>query len=70
MGIVIPRELRREAKLKLGDKVVVEKDATGVILVYPKGSTTKRPSITPEFLEWLNNFNKRYSKALSVLARS
>lgn len=68
-GVVIPKELRKQAKIKPGDKVLLERDVSGAIVIYPKGKVTRRSSITPEFLDWLKSFNKRYSKTLSELAR-
>ncbi len=69
IGVVIPQRLRKELGFKPGDKIVVEKEITGQgLFLTKKGKGSQRSSITPEFMNWLNQFNKRYSRALKELA--
>lgn len=69
-GVIIPYELREEAGLKLGDSVSVDYMPGGQALsISKKGEGGTSPSITPEFYDWLNKFNKKYKKALTELAK-
>lgn len=71
VGIVIPQPLRRKIGLKPGDRVEVDEGVYHDEVVIRKNGhqKVKRSSITPEFLEWLESFNKRYSSALRELAQ-
>ena len=69
VGIIIPQPLRRQIRLRPGEKVVVEVDvAAREIVVRRKGSISMRSSVTPEFYQWLEKFNQRYAGALRELA--
>lgn len=68
IGVVIPRILQKDSPFKIGDKVIVEKDPVSESFIVSKKTKAKNISITPEFLTWLNRFNKRYKDALAELA--
>lgn len=69
VGVVIPKIIRNQLGIKLGDQIVVEPDISGHGAVLRKnGKLAKSSSVTPEFLSWLETFNKRYGRALKELA--
>lgn len=69
VGIVIPKALRRQLGINPGDQIVVEPDASGHAAVLRKnGKLAKSSSVTPEFLSWLETFDKQYGRALKELA--
>lgn len=68
--ITIPRESLAELKLKEGSEVFVDTDPhSQAITILPRAKKTHRSAITPEFLKWLESFNKQYGPALKELAR-
>jgi len=69
VGVVIPKEVKKKLGLKKGSKVIVgvTQDNKGMVISKPEGA--KSSSITPEFLEWLDAFNKEYGPALQELAK-
>lgn len=71
VGVVIPQPLRRKIGLKPGDKVEINEGSYHDEVVIRKNGkiSAKRSSITPEFMSWLESFNKRYSSALRELAK-
>ena len=70
VGVVIPQPLRRKIGLKPGDKVEVEEGAYHEEVVIRKnGTKVNRSTVTPEFMSWLEGFNKKYSSALRELAK-
>ena len=71
VGVVIPQPLRRKIGLKLGDKVEVDEGSYHDEVVIRKNGKkiANRSTITPEFISWLEGFNKRYSAALKELAK-
>lgn len=69
VGMVIPQPLRKQIGIKAGTKLDVQLDASGhAFIVHLVGPRTNISSITPEFKDWLDKFNKRYFKALKELA--
>lgn len=69
-GVIIPKQLRLQTNIELGDLVVLEQDQTGhAVIIHKKGKTTTPHPVTPEFLSWLNGFNKRYGSALKELSQ-
>lgn len=67
--IAVPKEIRKRMGLKKGSKVVLELGTDGKTLMISKaGVGSKVSSITPEFLDWLKSFNKKYGPALRELA--
>lgn len=68
-GIILPRELMKEAGIKTGSIVELEKDAMGKgFFVSKKGKKTIRSSITPHFLGVVEKVNKQYASALQTIA--
>ena len=68
LGVTLPRFFVKALKLKAGQKVVVDANPT-LDLFQLKTKTGKISSITPEFVSWMNSFNKKYSKSLKELAK-
>jgi len=71
LAVTLPASFVKEKKLKAGQKVIVRQDLEiDAVVIAPEGSPIKKSSgITPEFLEWLEKFNKKYKTALSELAK-
>lgn len=71
IGVIIPQPLRRKIGLKLGDKVEVNEGSYHDEVIIRKNGkkALARSTITPEFVSWLESFNKRYSSALKELAQ-
>jgi putative addiction module antidote len=69
-GVILPKEVREEAGLKLGDNVAIaySSQEEGVVIGKQENKKNNSP-ITPEFHDWLKRFNKRHKKALSELAK-
>ena len=68
IGVIIPQPLAQNT-LKPGDIVYMDKDAVSNTFFINKAEKGGFSSITPEFLSWLNKFNKKYKNALSELAK-
>ncbi len=68
IGVVIPQALQR-GNLKAGDRVFIEVDPMSNSYIVNLKQDVKRPSLTPEFLQWLTAFNKKYKTALTELAK-
>ena len=68
VGVIIPKSLQENDRLKPGDKVSVDRDKISGSFVVSKNGSKKQSSITPEFVRILENINKRYGKALQDLA--
>ena len=68
--VAIPSEVKKKAGIKTGSDVIVDVASDGrTILISKVGNKKKVSSITPEFLEWLEAFNKEYGPALQELAK-
>lgn len=68
--VTIPKEYLKQLNLKNGSEVIVEQDLEGeIIMISRKKSKKKSSKISPEFLKWLDSFNKKYAPALKELAR-
>ena len=71
-AVTIPRDFAAEAKFHAGDNVVVEGDIASETLMIRKQDVSKdttKAGLTPEFVSWLDGFNKKYKKALTDLAK-
>jgi putative addiction module antidote len=70
VAVTIPKEYLKDLNLKDGSEVLVEQDSeAGVIMISRKNSKKTSSKISPEFLTWLDSFNKKYGPALKELAR-
>jgi putative addiction module antidote len=70
VAVTIPKEFLHDLNLRDGSEVVVEKNSeTGEIIIARKTEVKTSSRITPEFLVWLNSFNKKYGPALKELAK-
>lgn len=70
VAVTIPKEFMRDLNLRAGSEVIVEKNTeTGEIIISRKKNVKTSSRITPEFLTWLNSFNKKYGPALKELAK-
>lgn len=69
VGITIPKKILKEAGLKNGSSVYVEKDPNGKTIYITQKEKVFNSSITPDFLGILEKVNKRYDPALRKLAK-
>lgn len=73
VAVTIPKQLLEQLNLKEGSEVWLEKTTDSNALVISDKKKTKeaktRISITPEFMKWLEGFNKQYGAALKELAK-
>ncbi len=68
IGVVIPAEIRKRAKLSKGSKINFEVAPDGRVILSRVGAKYNKSSITPEFLEIVKRVNQRYAKAFKELA--
>ncbi|HSW88177.1 MAG TPA: AbrB/MazE/SpoVT family DNA-binding domain-containing protein [Candidatus Saccharimonadales bacterium] len=69
-AVTIPKAFVDELQLQIGEKVRVDADVQSEILTMQRAETSvKRGDITPEFLSWLEKFNKKYKHVLTELAK-
>lgn len=66
--VAIPSEVKKKTGIKSGSEVVVSATTGGTIFISRADNKGERSSITPEFLRWLDEFNKEYGPALKKLA--
>lgn len=70
IAVTIPKEYLNSLRLKEGSSVVVEQDPeAGIITISHKKAAKPISKVSPEFLTWLNSFNKKYGPALKELAK-
>ena len=72
-GVVmtVPQRILEAFNLRAGSQVQVDEDYdSGLFVVSPKQIKPKKSSsLNPEFLKWLEGFNKEYGSALKQLAK-
>lgn len=66
-AVTIPKDFLREAKIKIGDKVLVEPDPTAKILTIK--SKVKTVLLSEEFGNWSDKFVNKYLPLLKELAK-
>lgn len=67
--VAIPPEVRKRTGLKTGSNIIVDVAADSkTVIIAEVGSKGNKSFITPNFLNWLNDFNKEYGSALQELA--
>ena len=67
--VAIPPEVKKRTGLKTGSNIVVDVASDGkTVVITEVGSKAAKSFITPNFLNWLDNFNKEYGSALQELA--
>lgn len=70
VAVTIPKEYLNNLNLRDGSEVIVEQDPeAGVLIISRKKSVKSFSRISPEFLNWLDSFNKKYCPALKELAK-
>lgn len=71
LAVTLPANFVKDRNIKAGQRVIVRQDLEAdSLVVAPSGSSIKKASgITPEFLSWLEKFNKKYKTALTELAK-
>lgn len=73
VAVTIPKQLLEQLNLKEGSEVWLEKVTDSNALVISDKKKIKeakaKTSITPEFMKWLEGFNKQYGIALKELAK-
>lgn len=67
LAITLPTQFVKNRKLKAGQKVFVDAN-TDPEMIHVSIGKKPIPSITPEFKQWLEAFNKKYKDALTELA--
>lgn len=75
--VALPKDLMKDLKFKKGQKVTVSKlqDEEAIVIkkLIAKGAKTKdlriKPSLTPEFKQWLDQFVVEYKDVLQDLAK-
>ena len=69
-AITIPKSFIQDAGLTYGQPLEVDVDADSEVLRIRKSSSAKgKDTITPEFVDWLEKFNKKYKHVLTELAK-
>lgn len=68
-GVTIPKNILKEAGLKNGSRVYVEKDPNGKTIYVTQKERLFSSTITPDFLVALDKVNKKYRAALKKLAK-
>jgi len=71
LAITLPSNFVNDKKIKAGQKILVRQDLeVDALVVATSGSLFRKASgITPDFLDWLEKFNKKYKKPLTELAK-
>lgn len=71
LAITLPSSFVNDKKIKAGQKILVRQDlGADVLVVATSGSLSGKASgITPDFLDWLEKFNKKYKIPLTELAK-
>lgn len=70
VAVTIPKEYLKDLNLRDGSEVVVEQNTeSGVIIISRKDGAKPFSRLSPEFLNWLDPFNKKYGPALKELAK-
>lgn len=59
IGIIIPKNVLKEKNIKVGDNVQVSIEST---------KNVRKTSLTPQFLEWVDNYIESNRPALVELA--
>lgn len=68
--VAIPAEAKKKTGIKRGVAVVINISSDGQTILISKAKNKKENTpLTPEFFEWLENFNKEYGSALKELAK-
>ena len=71
LAITLPANFVKDKKIKAGQKILVRQDMQVDALVVASSNALfkKASGITPDFLDWLEKFNKKYKTALTELAK-
>ena len=67
-GVVIPKAIRQELGIRVGENVSLNTNGNKIVIVNPK-KTTSRLKITPHFLKIIERVNKQYGQALQEIAK-
>lgn len=69
-AITIPKSFLQDAALSYGQPLEVDIDSDSEVITIRKSTATKgKDNITPEFVDWLDKFNKKYKHVLTELAK-
>lgn len=71
LAVTLPSGFVKDKKLKAGQKVIVRQDieVDALVVASLESPIKKSSGITPEFLDWLEKFNKKYKSALTELSK-
>ncbi|HSX49031.1 MAG TPA: hypothetical protein VLE44_02120 [Candidatus Saccharimonadales bacterium] len=67
--VAIPPEIKKRTGIKTGSSILVDVASDGKTIVINEVGDRKKSVITPDFLKWLESFNKEYGPALKKLAK-
>lgn len=67
VAVTIPKDYLKNLDLKEGEEVVLIQEEDTILI--SKNKKINKSSITPEFLSWMESFNKEYGAALKELAK-
>ena len=69
VGLIIPSEYKKKMGIRPGTKITTNLSPDGGVMYVSKVGGGNKTSLTPEFLNWLEKFNKEYDPALKKLAQ-
>lgn len=69
IAVTMPKEYLKDLNLRDGSEVIVEKNAISQTITIGKKGKRVDSSLTPEFYNWLKEFNAKYKNALTELAK-
>lgn len=67
VGVILPKNVREEAGLSVGDKVVVEKENNKIVLYLAKKKLST--GINAKFVEMVDDFVSEHQDVLEELAK-
>ncbi len=67
--VAIPPEIKKRTGIKTGSNILVDVASDGKTIVINEVGDKNQSVITPDFLKWLEKFNKEYGPALKKLAK-
>jgi len=68
LAVTIPKDFASLVKFKAGQKVAVETDMSGRMLLVKPAVDIGKTSLTPEFFTWLEDISSKYEKVIKELA--
>ena len=69
LAVTVPKAYAHQLSIRDGSKIEWKQTEEGLLLVHEKKAKKTTSGITPEFMRWLDSFNKEYGPALKELAK-